>query len=67
MTIPEVIGYPSVELFEDWTERQDEIGIINDRGFIFFGLLGSPTNNRNPTDERFGETYNITFPFYTVR
>ena len=66
-TIPEVIGYPSVELFEDWVERQDEVGIITDRGFIFFGLLGSPAHSRNPTDETFGETYNITFPFFTVR
>ena len=67
MTLPEVIGYPAVELFEDWVERQDEVGIITDQGFIFFGLLGSPSHSRNPTDERFGETYNVTFPFYTVR
>ena len=67
MTIPEVIGYPSVELFEAWVERQDEIGIITDQGFIFFGLLGSPSHSRNPTDERYGETYNINFTFYTVR
>ena len=65
--IPEVIGYDAVEKFEEYVEKQDEVGIITDTGRIFFGHVGSPQWTRNPTNEKYGETYNLGFSFVTVR